>query len=404
MADFPDNLRPASFRGVPFLADSHAANEGRRSQEFEFYGRNLGVSEDLGAVSPNYAFDGFVIGADYMTKRDALRAALNKAGAGELIHPYLGRIWCVAKPFGLSETSSEGGLARFSLTFVAVAESRLPSEANDLPALARASADDVDKEAQALFGQEFSVASQPNWVFEEAEAVVNAAQDMIDGLAVGLSGFGAPLNDFITKGKALRGNILTLAASPLELSASISDVIKGLSLLASTPKDALFVLLSLTDFGKGLKPATGATPARLAQAKNQAAIVQLVAQGAAAQAVLAAADIEFTSYNEAILTRDQLADRLDDLALLAGDAGFDDVWRALCEARFASVRDINFRASDLAKIISYRLPITMPSLVLAHRLYGADDIEGREADLVARNGFGNPNFVTGGTVIEVLNG
>jgi prophage DNA circulation protein len=238
---------------------------------------------------------------------------------------------------------------------------------------------------------------------DEASAIIAQAQDLIDAAGTKLAGYGAPLNDFIRKGLALKADILTLAASPLSLATSITGTIQGLRDLASTPEAALSVLSSLMDFGRDVKPVTGATPARLAQAQNQAAIIDIVTQSAASEAVKAVTEIEFASYNEAISARDDLADRLDDLALVAGDAGFDLVWQALSEARLAIVRDINFRAGDLAKIITYTPPATMPAILIAHALYGSDDIEAREDDIIMRNGITNPNFVVGGTGIEVLN-
>ena len=55
--------------------------------------------------------------------------------------------------------------------------------------------------------------------------------------------------------------------------------------------------------------------------------------------------------------------------------------------------------SDLPRLGIVTPPAMVPSIVLAHRLYGDTD---READLVTRNRIPRPGFIRGGEPLEVL--
>ncbi len=63
------------------------------------------------------------------------------------------------------------------------------------------------------------------------------------------------------------------------------------------------------------------------------------------------------------------------------------------------MRAVPGEASDLPRLLRYVPPATVPSLVLAHRLYGDVALE---ADLVARNRVARPGFMLGGQALEVL--
>lgn len=131
MANWRDNLRPASFKGVSFEVASHADEGGRRAQIHEYPNRDEPFAEDLGKMAETLSFEAFVIGDDYMDKRDALREALNSVGPGTLTHPTLGDLYVICTGFRIAENTGEGRLARFSLTFMEAGEQSLPADAVD---------------------------------------------------------------------------------------------------------------------------------------------------------------------------------------------------------------------------------------------------------------------------------
>ena len=115
---YKDNLQPASFRKVKFFVRSHLVNIGRRVVSHEFPFGEKPYTEDLGKKSRSFNIEGFLNGEDYFANRDALIAACEQFGSGELIHPYLGRLQLNCQSVSVSESFDDGGMANFSFQFV----------------------------------------------------------------------------------------------------------------------------------------------------------------------------------------------------------------------------------------------------------------------------------------------
>ena len=118
MSTWRDQLHPASFRGVPFHVDSDSMPAGRRTQTHEYPQRDKPLVEDLGRVTREIKLAAFVIGEDCYFQRDNLLNALDKPGAGELVHPWYGRLTATATVCSVSHERREGGMVRFDLVFV----------------------------------------------------------------------------------------------------------------------------------------------------------------------------------------------------------------------------------------------------------------------------------------------
>jgi prophage DNA circulation protein len=85
----------------------------------------------MGRKTRTIRFVAFVIGPACLDERDALLAALDKPGEGELIHPWYGRMKVTAtSDCTASHSWDEGGVVRFELVFVeavnSVSRSRRP--------------------------------------------------------------------------------------------------------------------------------------------------------------------------------------------------------------------------------------------------------------------------------------
>ena len=85
-------LQPASWRGLPFGVNSSEYSRGRRTALHEYPFRDSIWVEDLGRAVRSVAFSGFVVGDDCYAQAQALLAAAETAGPGELIHPSLGSL------------------------------------------------------------------------------------------------------------------------------------------------------------------------------------------------------------------------------------------------------------------------------------------------------------------------
>jgi prophage DNA circulation protein len=112
------NLRPSSFRGVPFKIETAQRGGGRRNVTFEFPKRDVPYTEDMGRMARRFSVAGYIIGPDYPPIRDALIRALETEGPGTLVHYTYGTFRVNAGPYTAVETKQEGGLVRFDMAFV----------------------------------------------------------------------------------------------------------------------------------------------------------------------------------------------------------------------------------------------------------------------------------------------
>lgn len=133
-----------SFRGAPFFILSHEATGGRRHQVHEYPGRNVPYVEDLGKATGRYDLEVYVLGEFYQIARERLADACDAEGPATLVHPYLGTRFVECASYAITESSREGGMARFSLSFVQAGENRFPSARRDALTL-------VDNAATAAF-------------------------------------------------------------------------------------------------------------------------------------------------------------------------------------------------------------------------------------------------------------
>ncbi|WP_031438171.1 DNA circularization protein [Methylobacter tundripaludum] len=419
-----DKLLPASFRGVPFSYISTDGQVGRRNVVHEFPQRDLPLAEDLGRKAREFTFEACIVGDNYMDGRDRLIAALEAYGSGELVHPYRGRMQVVvSSPARVSESTAEGGMARFSLTFTESGEAVNPAPRTDTAAAVETAADEAQVEAEKGFFDDFNVDGLQDFVPTEALTTINDSLNSVMQAANGLMS-GGLLPEFTQQLFSMSSTVSNLIRFPANLAGGLIGQIKSLSGIASNPFSALSSLRSLFSFGSNAKPVPNSvggapyinkagtpiyigqagipavinplvTPSRQQQAVNQAAVSTLVQRAAVIEAARVSAQITPASYGEAIVLRDEIADKLEALAETAPDA----VYMALTKLRIAVIQDITARAADLSRTVSYAVPTTLPVLVVAYGLYGNID---QFDNIVARNHIRHPGFVPGGRSIEIL--
>ena len=89
--------------------------------------RDLPYADDLGRRAREFQVNGYVVGENYLQERDALIEALEAYGPGELIHPKYGMLnVVVVGRVSIRESHSEGGIARFAITFAEAGENTFP--------------------------------------------------------------------------------------------------------------------------------------------------------------------------------------------------------------------------------------------------------------------------------------
>jgi prophage DNA circulation protein len=416
-----DNLRPASFRGVPFHVKAASGEAGRRVVVHEYPKRDTVYPEDMGRAKREFMVEGFVIGADYMDKRDKLLAAIEEPGSGPLVHPYRGTITVTAtQPARWSENIDEGGLCRISMTFVEGSANEEPTVRADTQGRVASAADDALGAVAEDFGSVFSVDGLPAWAAQHGMDMASSLLGQVDTLTGLMRCDGGLLSEFGLARLGGLGNMISLVQNPGALADLLLGSISALASMALSPLDGFRALSHLFDFGDEAAPSPlvarpplfstpAVTPTRQAQARNQAAIIALARQGALVEAARLTSRMTWPSYDEAVATRDTVAGRLDDqltgvaMPTIPGASSpvrlADPAHLALAKLRVAVVKDVSERGSRLARVGSVELPSTLPAVVAAHRIYGDAT---RADEIVARNRVVHPGFVPGGRALEVL--
>lgn len=392
--------RQGSFRGASFSTEESEVQGGRRVATHEYPQRDEPFAEDLGRKARRFRLDCFVAGPEYRTARDRLLDALEAPGPGELIHPFRGPMSVAVDDFSYRESAIGGGVCAFSISFVEAGQ----------PVSAPISIDTGAAIAQLLartpaiaaenFDRRFSVAGTQSLVEEASAEIVAGTARVALASAAALGGAGPMLHAFEAGLVLLPGAAATLARQPALLARSVLGMIDALGAMGTVARSRIAVLLRVLDHAEGLPPVVGATTARQRQRSNQAALVALVRTGVSAALVRAAGDVRFASYDEAAAMRDQLADRLDDVATSLADQ-HDDIGAAqVVELRQALIRDVTARGGQLSRVRRITSPSTRPALALAQSVEAGGDgiaaVLARAADIIARNRVAHPLFVARG--------
>jgi prophage DNA circulation protein len=391
-----EQLRQATFRGIPFACAAADAELGRRVALHEYPQRDKPFAEDLGRKARKFTLEAFILGAGYMTGRDALIGAIEQSGPGRLVHPYLGEMTVtLIESRGPRESSREGGMARFSLTFVESGEALYPTAVIATAATVATRADLAAEVLRSEFAADFDAPGAPEYLRSDAERLLKKTLAKLDALRRAIPGVPQVVTAYVAALQTLSATVESLIRTPADLAVELYGLIADLALLPDRPRRALAAYRQLWDVLRNEPTVTETTPNRARQVANQAALSALVQRAAIVEACRAAAEIDFDSADEATTLRTELSDQLDlEMATAA-----DDSYQALVALRGALVRDLTDRGADLARLTVHTPTQTVPALVLAQQLY---DDPARADEIVARNGVRHPGFVPGGRALEVL--
>ncbi len=382
-----EDLRPASFRGVPFHVEAHDLTGGRRLALHQFPLRDEPYAEDLGRQGRNQNVDAYVVGDDYMAARDKLIAALEKAGPGSLVHPYLGTMQMAVRSYRLRESTRDGGIARFAIAFVEAGAAAFPSAAADTAGQCQLAADTLLETAAEDFKSWWNVDGLPQPVIAELEAELDRTLDGVTRLVGHIA-----------------GPIAAEIRAPANMAAALIGAVAQVAAVAGSPLQAARLYESLFSAGSRSAPVPTNTPTRRRQARSVNALHQLTRRAAVAEASRQSARAEFTARADALAQRTTLTAALDAQSAatdpVSGAPIADAVYQAMADLRAAVAEDLRIRGARLPELTRYTPPGTLPALVVAHRLYGDAT---REGEIVNRNRIRHPGFVGGGQGLEVLN-
>lgn len=395
----------ALYKGVPFRTTDTGLGVGRRNVLNEYPLRDTPHVDDLGRRARRYTVKGYLLGADYLQQRQALQDAFEEPGPGELVHPRYGVVWVsLLGEAQFDETHREGGMSRFTATFVEDADNTQPSGQTDTAADLERAADASDEAAGAAYADALSLSGPQILTDLVADATVldintltSAAELYVDSSSLG---------DILDMAGSAIGQVATLLLKPLSMVAALRGLYVEFAASIRVGSASGGALNAMRDVNQGaLANLAALTAARQAAAAsplapattsrtllNEAARAELMRRLAiSTQArilAVAISDDTVATAQQATAMRDQVVDQIDvELEQADPDAG---TARALSTLRAAIVRDVATRAELLKQRSTYTPLAVLPSLVLAHRIY---QDASRADELVQRNGVRHPAFV-----------
>ncbi len=152
--DWPADLWPTSFKGVPFWVRKTDDEFGKRLQEDEFPEQDLPLVQELGASIGRDQVDAYLIGDTSDGDAEAFKAMLLSLGTGTFVHPTEGPVEVMFKTGRRVYELDRQGFIGFSLTFTRVGDFSDDGGSTDFLAnLVSVAADGLDAAASAIMGQ-----------------------------------------------------------------------------------------------------------------------------------------------------------------------------------------------------------------------------------------------------------
>ena len=423
-------LKPASFRKIPFFVQSGNARFGRRNATHEYPFRDTPWVEDLGRSVRRINVTGFLVGDDVIAQREKLIAACEQPGSakgGELVHPTLGVLQVALMDFSTTEHYQQGRVFEIQFSFIEQGQRLFPSSAASAPAAATADAAAMDESSIQAFTKRAVAALQQGAAVANAaarEASAFAAQAIQIGtdatslfnMAVSLPGeFGRLLGQLkgITLGQvlpsaagaSLQSLIGAAASHRVAISSAAADLntagtalgpattsafatasqslAEAVRAAAPTPGDAVRAMLALIAY----PPVVDGYGAALTAQQSAGDTFRRAAVAATARS---AAEYQPASVDDAVAVRSVVLGAIDAEVTQAGDQGEDGVYTSLRSIRAGTVRALNAAGAGLPTLVTITIPLPQPSLVLAQRLYR--DLT-RADELVTRANPRHPAFM-----------
>jgi prophage DNA circulation protein len=408
-----DRLRPASFRGVPFLVEDADDESGTRAQTHEYPNRDVPYTEPLGRKAESFTITAFVIGDDYMDKRDALKKVCLDGIPGTLIHPTMDSIDVVCTLYQCQERASVGRQASFTLTFVEAGKQIFPDAIEDYIGQTKGAAGLLKSANSSNFISKFADVSKYTLEMKEtvSGAVSSAAEAAGSAIKIANNAINAA-HDIVDTGLSVIDTVTGVVDQLGDLSRNAAELLNAPDIIAAR-LDAAGLIFS--NFMSGIDAINGVKNSRKTDIDAQiaynnpdtddgAAIIgSMQALDAFSRADGIAATAEIISdmdFADPILAKDILTGFISDVDALVGSGAIsDDMYDALVNCQSCVMELIVAQILRLPESRTVVLPETVPALVAAYNLY---DDSSRGDEIVAQNNIKHPGFVPANKELTVL--
>lgn len=415
-------LQKASFRGIPFFFQNAEAVIGRRNVLHEYPLRDTAYSEDLGKKAREFSFNAYTIGDDCIDDlKNLVRAIEENQDPGILVHPVLGIMSVVPRECRVIHNNTDGGIEYLQLTFAEAGVNKYPSATIDTQKNVRDKAQVSLDQIKASFAENYQIEGFPDALATRAiNTLIGATSIQGGNLIFESDSLYGNLNRVLNKSIIVDENKENYAAykkkledfkddvpniidDPDAVADSITDVVTDLDTVFLDKEKLLKQYIALyKQFGTYFTPlpvTSSSTPSQVQESTNQGQILDIVAINVFIQVALSLSNIDFDSREEAFATLFDIEALIEPKLTYLADAGFDDAYNALNNARVAMVLDIKARASTFKTVKHIKNYETLPALVLAYQSY---QDASQDQDIIDRNKVRHPLFVPANKDIEIL--
>jgi len=274
-------------------------------------------------------------------------------------------------------------------------------------------------------------------VYDEAVAIVTQATSAVRAAVGKVQSVINKIDEISDQIKAIENSVASLLALPSNLVNSIVGVWTSICSAVSGIEDAFLAAIGLgpegdskagvlarlpsaggplsddtrasllgdiltngKTFGDDWTPIPLTTTSRQQQQANRDAFIRMMRASivAGVSTAVVADGMIFADKDQALALRDALSDEIDEIISLGSMD--DGLYAALRDLQVAVVAHLNNVSGSLPDVIKFTPSATLPSLVVAYRLYG--DV-GREAEIIARNPqIRHPGMIWPTTALKVL--
>lgn len=446
--DWQSQLRPCSFRGVPFAIISEEGSHGRRQAVHEYPYRDTAWIEDMGRGTRRFVLKGFLVqdsliygGGDVIAQRLALITACETKGSGTLIHPTLGEMTVSIPENGLTLSGDmksgrafeftlmaiESGLKVFAVTSSNAAGKTVRTNylklvsTTVLSTIARIKGE-IRGVSQAIKTIKSTISFWTNMVDSTINEVTNInsvlkstfgnqrygrySKGTVGGTSSGVTG-GVSADD-TDDFQSLSDQVSAQAIMDRQ---GITDTVTGLNNSTTIDNftqrtaDVINAILNCTgginERISALEKLANATSSEYQNSTSSAEIAQTVntliivlCSGAMAAA---ASESNPTSRDEAEQITRRVADQLDAALLVAGDRADDGLYGELLLVRSSFLENMSAISSGLSGLMLFNSAQPLPALTLANRLY---QDASRSDELIQETSVPHPAFMP--TSMKVL--
>lgn len=237
----------ASVRGVEFLLSNVGGKGGRRAIPREYPKREVGWTEDNGAVLTNEQVQAKVVGKDYLDQLRALLTALNQPGPCEMVHPWWGVRTVQVGAVEHQLDNDEDGIAYVNFSVYEAGSNLFPAQAIDSADALGSAADKAQAASEQSFLDKFVTG------LDNMGEMVDTLLDDLDEFTNGLPAMPSQLRDWTDRLMRTKDSVGKLLAYPGELARGVMGCVEDLRGVVADPIRSLQVYDSLARRWSGLR-------------------------------------------------------------------------------------------------------------------------------------------------------